>query len=149
MRIALFQPDLPPNVGTLIRLGACLGMPVDIIKPCGFPFGRETLKRSAMDYIDAADVSIHADWDAFQRDVPGRRVLLTTKASVAFTDAAFDAGDVLIVGRESVGAPDFVHDAAGLRVRIPMRAGLRSINVAVAAAMVAAEALRQTRGFPQ
>lgn len=149
MRIALFQPDLPPNVGTLIRLGACLGMPVDIIKPCGFPFGREALKRSAMDYLDAADVNIHADWDAFQRDVPGRRVLLTTKASVAFTDAAFDAGDVLVVGRESAGAPDFVHDAAGLRVRIPMRASLRSINVAVAAAMVAAEALRQTRGFPQ
>ena len=149
MRLALFEPDQPPNVGTLIRLGACLGIAVDIIKPCGFPLGREALRRSAMDYIDLADVGIHADWAAFQTAVAGRRVLLTTRASESFLSARFEPDDVLIVGRESAGVPDFVHEAAELRLRIPMRAGLRSINVALAAAMVAAEALRQTGQFPQ
>ncbi len=146
MRIALFQPDLPPNVGTLVRFGACLGLAVDIIRPCGFPVGREALRRSAMDYFDHADIHIHADWAAFQRDVPGRRVLLTTKASVPYTDAAYTSGDVLVVGRESTGAPEHVHEAAALRVLVPMRPGLRSLNVALAAAMVAGEALRQTGG---
>ncbi|WBX86439.1 tRNA (cytidine(34)-2'-O)-methyltransferase [Sphingosinicella microcystinivorans] len=149
MRIALFQPDLPPNVGTLVRMGACLGLPVDIIRPCGFPLGREALRRSAMDYFEQAEIRIHDDWAAFQQDVPGRRVLLTTKASVPYTEAAYAPEDVLVMGQESVGAPDFVHDAAALRVRIPMRAGLRSLNVALAAAMVAGEALRQTGLYPQ
>lgn len=148
MRIALFQPDQPPNVGTLLRLGACLGLPVDIIRPCGFPLGRESLRRSAMDYFDRVDLTIHADWQAFERDVAGRRVLLTTKAAVRLVDACFMEDDVLVVGSESKGAPAFVHDAAGLRVRIPMQPGLRSINVAVAAAMVAGEALRQTGLYP-
>jgi tRNA (cytidine/uridine-2'-O-)-methyltransferase len=148
MRLALFQPDLPPNVGTLIRLGACLGLPVDIIRPCGFPLGRDALRRSAMDYFDHADICIHADWADFEAAVPGRRVLLTTRAGTSYLDARFAADDVLVVGRESVGAPDHVHAAAGLRVAIPMRPGLRSINVALAAAMVAGEALRQTGHFP-
>lgn len=149
MRIALFEPDLPPNVGTLVRFGACLGLPVDIIRPCGFPLGREALRRSAMDYWGHADIHIHADWAAFQQDVPGRRVLLTTKASQPFDAARYEAEDVLLVGRESAGVPDFVHEAAALRVRIPMRAGLRSLNVALAAAMVAGEALRQTGLYPR
>ncbi|MBB4632715.1 tRNA (cytidine(34)-2'-O)-methyltransferase [Sphingosinicella soli] len=149
MRIALFEPDLPPNVGTLVRFGACLGLAVDIIRPCGFPLGREALRRSAMDYFDLADIHIHADWAAFQRDVPGRRVLLTTKASQPFHAARYEAEDVLLLGRESAGVPDFVHDAAALRVCIPMRAGLRSLNVALAAAMVAGEALKQTGLYPR
>lgn len=149
MRIALFQPDLPPNVGTLVRMGACLGLAVDIIRPCGFPLGREALRRSAMDYFEHADIHIHADWTAFQENVPGRRVLLTTKASVPYTDPVYAPDDVLVVGQESVGAPDFVHEAAALRVRIPMKPGLRSLNVALAAAMVAGEALRQTGFFSQ
>jgi len=148
MRLALFQPDQPPNVGTLLRFGACMGVPVDIIKPCGFPIGREALRRSAMDYFDRVDLTIHDDWAAFQVGVAGRRVLLTTKAAAVYTDVAFESGDVLLVGQESSGAPDFVHEAAALRVRIPLASGLRSINVALAAAMVAGEALRQTQGFP-
>jgi tRNA (cytidine/uridine-2'-O-)-methyltransferase len=147
MRIALFQPDLPPNVGTILRFGACMDIPVDVIKPCGFPIGREALRRSVMDYWDHVDVTVHSGWDAFQRDVPGRRVLLTTKASVLYTAATYAADDILVVGQESCGAPDFVHDAAGVRVRIPMQRGLRSINVALAAAMVAGEAMRQTGQF--
>ncbi len=149
MRIALFQPDLPPNVGTLVRMGACLGLPVDIIRPCGFPLGREALRRSAMDYLEHAEIHLHDDWAAFQRDVPGRRVLLTTKASAPYTEVAYQTDDVLVVGQESVGAPDFVHAAAALRVRIPMQPGIRSLNVALAAAMVAGEALRQTGLYPQ
>ncbi len=147
MRIALFQPDQPPNVGTILRLGACLGVAVDIIKPCGFPIGRDALRRSAMDYFDAADISIHDDWTAFRRNVPGRLVLLTTKAADIYTDATFRPDDILVVGQESTGAPEHVHDAADLRVKIPMRAGLRSINVALAAAMVVGEALRQTESL--
>lgn len=147
MRIALFQPDIPPNVGTLLRLGACLEIGIDIIKPCGFPISRHALKRSAMDYFDHAEVTIHDDWTAFQAAAKGRRVLLTTQSSMPYTEAVFKNDDVLLVGRESTGAPDFVHEAAALRIRIPMRPGLRSINVALAAAMVAGEALRQTGTF--
>lgn len=148
MRLALFQPDIPPNVGTLIRLGACLRVPVDIIEPCGFPFSARSFKRAGMDYVDQADISTHVDWEAFRASRPGRLVLLTTKASEIYTEAKYRPDDILLVGQESVGAPDFVHAAAGLRVRIPLASGLRSLNVAVAAAMVLGEALRQTEGFP-
>jgi len=149
MRLALFQPDQPPTVGTLVRLCACLGIGIDIIRPCGFPFGREALRRSALDYFDLAEVQIHDDWHAFQCDVGGRRVLLTTAAAAFHDRVEYLADDVLVVGRESAGVPDFVHAAAALRVRVPMRAGLRSINVALAAAMVAGEAMRQTGTYPQ
>ena len=148
MRLALFQPDQPGNVGAMVRLGACLGVPIDVIEPCGFPFSLRAVKRSALDYGDQADVSAHVDWAAFRAAHPGRLVLLTTRGSVAHTAADYRPDDILLVGQESVGAPDHVHAAAGLRVRIPLLPGMRSLNVAIAAAMVLGEALRQTEGYP-
>lgn len=148
MRIALYQPDIAQNVGTLLRLGACLGVPADIIEPCGFPFGERALRRSGMDYLDHADYTAHASWDAFLAARSGRLVLLTTRADVAYTGFRFAPGDVLLLGRESAGVPDEVHARAEARVAIPMAPGLRSLNVAVAAAMVLGEALRQTGEFP-
>lgn len=149
MRLALFQPDQPGNVGAMVRLCACFGVPIDVIEPCGFPFSLRAVKRSALDYSEHADVSAHDDWDAFRAAQPGRLVLLTTKGSVPHIAANYHPGDILLVGQESVGAPDYVHDAAGLRVRIPLAPGLRSLNVAIAAAMVLGEALRQTKGYPK
>jgi tRNA (cytidine/uridine-2'-O-)-methyltransferase len=150
MRLALFEPDIPPNVGTLIRLGACLGVPIDVIEPCGFPFGDRAMRRAGLDYIELASVTRHPSWRAFRAAGPkGRLVLLTTKAALPYTDFAFRADDILMVGRESVGAPQDVHDAADARLRIPMAPDRRSLNVAVAAAMVLGEALRQTGGLTQ
>lgn len=149
MRLALFQPDQPGNVGTLLRLGACLNMPIDVIEPCGFPFSIQAMRRAGLDYIGHADVSVHVDWTAFRTARTGRLILLTTRASIAYTAASYAPDDILLVGQESLGAPDMVHAAADLRVRIPMRTGLRSLNVALAAAMVAGEALRQTESFPR
>ncbi len=148
MRLALFQPDQPGNVGALVRLGACLGVPLDVIEPCGFPFSLRAVKRSALDYGEHADISAHLDWAAFREARPERLVLLTTKGSVLHTQAEFRPDDILLLGQESVGAPDHVHAAAGLRVRVPMAPGLRSLNIAIAAALVLGEALRQTEGFP-
>lgn len=148
MRLALFQPDQPGNVGTLVRLGACLAVPVDVIEPCGFPFSLHAVRRSGLDYGDHAEIVPHADWAAFRAARPERLVLLTTRGSVSHIDAVYQPDDILIVGQESAGAPDFVHAAAALRVRIPLAAGLRSLNVAIAAAMVLGEALRQTEGYP-
>lgn len=153
MRIALYQPDMPPNTGTILRLGACLGVPVDVIEPCGFPFSPQALRRYSMDYLDNADIHRHVSWDAFlaylASNHPGARIiLLTTKASTAYTDLTYEPGDVLLLGQESAGVPPEVHNRADRRVHIPMAAGMRSLNVAVAAAMVAGEALRQTNQFP-
>ncbi|MBI1328447.1 MAG: tRNA methyltransferase [Alphaproteobacteria bacterium] len=148
MRLALYEPDIPQNAGSLIRLGACLGVPIDVIEPCGFLFDDRRLKRSGLDYFEHADVRRHVSWDAFRAGVSGRLVLLTAKGAVPYTDFAFAADDVLLLGRESAGVPDFVHAAADARLRIPLSAGLRSINVAQAGAMVLGEALRQTKGFP-
>ena len=151
MRLALFQPDIPQNAGSLIRLGACLGVPVDIIEPCGFLLTDRTLKRAGMDYLELASVTRHASWHAFlaaHRARGGRLVVLTAKGALSYTDFAFAAGDTLLLGRESAGAPEEVHAAADARLRIPLKAGLRSINVAQAGAMVLGEALRQTKGFP-
>lgn len=148
MRLALYQPDIPQNAGALIRLGACLGVALDIIEPCGFLFSDRGLKRAGMDYLEGADVQRHASWEAFAAQRRGRLVLLTTKASDSYTDFSFRADDILLLGRESAGVPDDVHAAADARLRVPMKAGLRSLNVALAAAMVLGEALRQTRGFP-
>ena len=148
MRLALFQPDQPGNVGAMMRLGACLGVPVDVIEPGGFPFSLRAVKRAGLDYTDQADVTAHADWAAFRAARPGRLVLLTTKGSIAHTAADYRPDDILLVGQESVGAPDHIHAAAGLRVRIPLAPGLRSLNVAIAAAMVLGEALRQTESYP-
>ncbi len=149
MRLALYQPDIPPNVGTLIRLGACLGIAVDVIEPCGFPISDRALKRAMLDYGDHAAVVRHRSWSAYLRHrAPGRLVLLTTKADLAYTAFGFAASDTLLLGRESAGVPESVHAAADARVKVPLRPGLRSLNVAVAAAMVLGEALRQTGLLP-
>jgi tRNA (cytidine/uridine-2'-O-)-methyltransferase len=148
MRLALFEPDIPQNAASLIRLGACLGVAVDIIEPCGFVFSEPRFRRAGMDYLEMADVVRHASWEAFCAAKSGRLVLLTTKAPLAYTDFAFRNDDTLLLGRESAGVPDSVHEVAEGRLRIPLRRGLRSINVAQAGALVLGEALRQTNGFP-
>jgi tRNA (cytidine/uridine-2'-O-)-methyltransferase len=149
MRLALYQPDIPQNAGSLIRLGACLGVPVDVIEPCGFPFSARDLRRVALDYIDLADVVRHPSFEAFAASNADRRlVLLTTKAELAPSAFRFRPDDVLMVGRESVGVPEPVHGRADARLRIPMVPGARSLNVALAAAMALAEALRQIGRFP-
>lgn len=149
MRLALFEPDIPQNAGTLIRLGACLGVTVDIIEPCGFHWSDRDLKRASLDYGALADVTRHASWAHFAaaRPADSRLVLLTTKSHNNFVDFTFQPTDILLLGRESAGVPDDVHEAADARLTIPMRVGARSLNVALAAAMVLGEALRQTNGF--
>lgn len=151
MRLALYEPDIPANTGTLIRLGACLGVPLDIIEPAGFAFTVRELKRAVLDYGPLAEIVRHASWQAFLEtrvDGAGRLVVLTTQAPLAYTDFGFRADDVLLVGRESAGVPAAVHERADVRLRVPMRAPARSLNVAVAAAMVLGEALRQTAAWP-
>ena len=152
MRLALYQPDIPQNTGAMLRLAACLGVKVDIIEPCGFVWSDKHLRRAGMDYLDRIAPVRHPSWRTFREErtaKDGRLILLTTKGSVAHTDFAFKTGDCLLLGRESVGVPDEVHEAADARVRVPMIAGMRSINVAMAAAIVLGEALRQTGGFPE
>jgi tRNA (cytidine/uridine-2'-O-)-methyltransferase len=148
MRLALYQPDIPQNAGAIVRLCACLGVPLDVIEPAGFLFTVREMRRVAMDYAPLADVTRHASWAAFLERRAGRLVLLTTKAVTRHVDFAFAPDDVLLLGRESAGAPDEVHAAADARLRIPLRPGARSLNLAVAAGMVLGEALRQTGGFP-
>jgi tRNA (cytidine/uridine-2'-O-)-methyltransferase len=148
MRLALYQPDIPQNLGAFIRLAACMGTPLDIIEPCGFPVDDKRIRRAAMDYVDLARIRRHASWSAFQRDrAEGRLVLLTTAGATALPDVRFRTDDILLLGRESAGVPAEVHEAADLRVRVPLQKGARSLNVAVAAAMVLSEALRQTDGY--
>jgi tRNA (cytidine/uridine-2'-O-)-methyltransferase len=144
MRLALYQPDQAGNVGTIPRLAACLGVPVDVLEPCGFPFSDRALKRAGMDYAEMAAVARHSGWDAFEAALAGRLVLFTTSASVRLPEARFAAGDVLLFGSESRGVPAEVHARAELRVRIPQAAGTRSLNLAVAAGIGLAEAVRQT-----
>lgn len=146
MRLALFEPDIPQNTGSLIRLGACFGVPIDIIEPCGFLWSEPKLRRAGMDYLGEADITRHASWNAFRAARSGARlVLLTTKGAQSYLDFAFAASDILLLGRESAGVPQDVHEAADARLLIPMRAGLRSLNVAMAGAIVLSEALRQTQ----
>jgi tRNA (cytidine/uridine-2'-O-)-methyltransferase len=150
MRLALFEPDIPQNAGALLRLGACLNVGVDIIEPCGFLLTDKGLKRAGMDYLERAELRRHTSWDRFQAERnKGRLVLLTTRAAQPYTGFAFAPGDTLLVGRESAGVPDTVHNAADARLLIPMQAGARSLNVAQAAAMVLGEALRQCNLFPE
>ncbi|HEX7968409.1 MAG TPA: tRNA (cytidine(34)-2'-O)-methyltransferase [Stellaceae bacterium] len=149
MRLALYEPDIPQNAGALLRLGACLGVPVDIIEPCGFVLSDRRLRRAGMDYLGTADLTRHESWASFLAQRRGRLVLLTTRASLPYHRFAFGADDTLLLGRETEGVPDAVHQAADARLRIPMRQGLRSLNVALAAAMVLGEALRQTEAFPR
>jgi tRNA (cytidine/uridine-2'-O-)-methyltransferase len=148
MRLALYQPDIPQNLGAFIRLAACMATPLDIIEPCGFPVDDRRIRRSAMDYVELAQIRRHGSWEAFQRQRdPGRLVLLTTGGATVLPDAQFRSDDVLLLGRESAGVPAEVHQAADLRVRVPLQKGVRSLNVALAAAMVLSEALRQTDGY--
>lgn len=150
MRLALFQPDIPQNAGTLLRLGACLGIPLDLIEPAGFLIDDRKLARAALDYVAAADLSRHSSWERYLADrPPGRLVLLTTRASTSHLDFAFRGDDALLLGRESAGVPDDVRRVCDGEIRVPMRPGLRSLNVALAAALVLGEALRQTKGFPE
>jgi tRNA (cytidine/uridine-2'-O-)-methyltransferase len=148
MRLALYQPDIPQNAATSIRLAACLGVAIDIIEPCGFVFSGANFRRAGMDYLNTADVTRHESWTAFQATHKGRLVLLTTKASLPYTLFAFAPDDILLMGRESAGVPDEVHESADARIRIPLQPGMRSLNVAVAGAMALGEALRQVTGFP-
>ena len=150
MRLALFQPDIPQNVGAAIRLCACLGVFMDIIEPCAFPLSDRTLKRAALDYGDQARITLHrdsADFFAGPDRNEGRLVLFTTRSALPYTDFAFAPGDTLLFGRESAGVPDEVHAAADARLVIPLAAGMRSLNVVTAAAIALGEALRQTGGF--
>jgi len=151
MRLALYQPDIPQNAGALLRLGACLGIAVDIIEPCGFLFTDRGVKRAGMDYLAAAESRRHESWDAFReslRGEGGRLILLTSRGDTPHTEFAFGCGDILLLGRESAGVPDEVRAAAAAALKIPLKPGLRSLNVAQAGAMVLGEALRQTKGFP-
>jgi tRNA (cytidine/uridine-2'-O-)-methyltransferase len=152
MRLALYQPDIPQNTGTLLRLAACLGVPVDVIGPAGFDLSDRALKRAGLDYIAHADIVRHASWAAFKAWRDGARmprlVLLTAHCELPCTTFAFARDDILLLGRESAGVPEDVRAAADALVKVPMRPGMRSLNVAVAAAMVLGEALRQTGGFP-
>lgn len=151
MRIAVYQPDIPGNTGALMRTAACLGVAVDIIGPCGFVLSDKQMRRAGMDYLDHADMTAHASWEKFQAARPnnGRLVGLSTKAGTDYLQFTFHRDDILLVGRESAGLPDEVHAACDDRVRVPMAAGMRSLNVAAALAMVLGEALRQTDGFPK
>jgi tRNA (cytidine/uridine-2'-O-)-methyltransferase len=150
VRLALYQPDIPQNTGAMMRLAACMGVPLDIIEPCGFILDDRRLRRAGMDYIDHLEMKRHASWDRFASETNraelniGRLVLLTTRASVPYLDFAFNPGDTLLMGSESAGVPVEVADAVDARIRIPMKPGLRSLNVALAASMVLGEALRQT-----
>jgi tRNA (cytidine/uridine-2'-O-)-methyltransferase len=150
IRLALFQPDIPQNSGTLLRLGACLGVPVDIIEPCGFVLDDRRLRRAGMDYLAGVSLTRHESWQAFAaaQAAPRRIVLLTTRGEMPYHRFAFAADDVLLVGRESAGVPEEVHRASAARIVVPMLPGARSINVALAAAMAIGEGLRQTAQFP-
>lgn len=148
MRLALFEPDIPQNTGTILRLAACLDVGVDIIEPCGFLLDDRRMRRAGMDYLELAALTRHASWNAFRPTVAGRLVLLTTRADRSYADFAFNPDDVLLLGRESDGVPEAIHAAADARIRVPMRPNARSLNVALAAAIVLAEALRQTGNLP-
>ncbi len=149
LRLALFEPDIPQNTGAILRLAACFGVAVDVIEPCGFLLDDKRLRRAGMDYLDAVDMTQHGSWSAFRaaRQAPprGRLLLLTTAGDIPYTTCRYAAGDCLLLGRESAGVSREVHEAADARIVIPMRAGIRSMNVAMAAAMVLGEALRQLR----
>lgn len=148
MRLALFAPDIPQNAGTLMRLCACWGLVLDVIEPAGFALSDRAFRRAGLDYIDKATYARHANWSSFRKDVPGRPVLIETNSPCPYTEFRFAPGDILVLGSETEGLPLWLREAVPDQVMIPMRPGLRSLNVAIAGAIVLAEALRQTRGFP-
>lgn len=152
-RIALYQPDIAQNVGSFIRLCACLNLPLDIIEPCGFPFDMRRIKQSAMDYVEHVDLHRHSSWQAYldycQSEFPlARLCLLTTKASTFHHEVAYQKEDILLMGRESAGVPEDVHKRVDIRVKIPLAPHARSFNVVSAATIVIAEALNQTQSWP-
>lgn len=153
MRLALFQPDIPQNTGTLLRLGACLDFALDIIEPCGFIFNEKAMRRAGMDYLEQVSYRRHNSWQDFllyranHSEEYGRLVLMTTHASEPYTDFEFQKNDVILMGRESAGVPDEVHQTVDARLLIPMNPNARSINMAISAAMVIGEALRQIKNF--
>lgn len=149
--LVLYQPDIPQNTGTILRTAACLAVPVHIIEPTGFDLTDRTLKRAGLDYLASVKIIRHRSFDAFQEQRSGRTgriVLLTTKADRSYTEFKFTDDDLIMLGRESAGVPEGVHEAADIRLSIPMRRDLRSLNIAVAGAMVLGEALRQTNAWP-
>jgi tRNA (cytidine/uridine-2'-O-)-methyltransferase len=148
MRIALYEPDIPQNAGTILRLAACLGVEAHIIEPAGFPVTDRAFRRAGMDYLDQVSITRHPGWDDFdqwRRGNSHRLILFTTRGGTSYLDHTYRPDDVLLFGRESAGVPDRVHEAADARLTIPIRPGLRSLNVAVAVAMALGEAMRQTR----
>jgi tRNA (cytidine/uridine-2'-O-)-methyltransferase len=148
MPIALYQPDIPQNAGTILRLCACFGIEAHIIEPAGFPVTDRAFRRAGMDYLDAVRINRHRSWldfEAWRRSADRRLLVFTTAASLSYLDFGYQTDDILLFGRESAGVPDEVHAAADARLLIPMREGLRSLNVAVAAAMAAGEVMRQTK----
>jgi tRNA (cytidine/uridine-2'-O-)-methyltransferase len=150
MRIALYEPDIAQNTGTILRLSACLGVEAHIVEPAGFPTTDRAFRRAGMDYLDRVALTRHASWPAFEswrQSERARLILLTTAAAASYLDHPYRPDDVLMFGRESAGVPEAVHRAADIRLVIPMRPGLRSLNVAMAAAMTLGEGLRQTGGF--
>ena len=150
IEIALYQPDIAANAGTVMRLAACLGLRVAVIEPAGFTWSDSSLKRAGLDYLDKAELIRDSSWEIFRQRTSGRKlVLMTTKAAMPYCDFRFATGDVIVMGRESAGVPGEVHQAADARLLIPMRPGLRSINVALACAMATGEALRQLESFPR
>jgi len=151
VRLALYEPDIPQNTGTILRLAACLGVAVDLIEPAGFVIGDKRMRRAGMDYLDHVEFVRHTSWKVFHQwvaDQGYRLVLLTTRGATPHTDFEFTDKDILLLGRESAGVPDEVHAAADARIRIPISANLRSLNIAAAAAIALGEALRQVNGFP-
>jgi tRNA (cytidine/uridine-2'-O-)-methyltransferase len=148
MRLAIYQPEIPGNLGAMLRLSACFGVAVDIIEPCGFAFSDKRMKRAGMDYIDHVKMTRHVDWDVFRAAQTGRVLLLSSKATLRVHDFAFAADDVLLFGQESAGVPEDVRDACDAALRIPLGVHVRSLNVAVAAGIALGEALRQTGQLP-
>ena len=152
MRIALYEPDIPQNTGTILRLCACLGLEAHIVEPAGFPVTDRAFRRAGMDYLDKVSIVRHGSWEAFDGWRRGEKlslVLVTTAAERSFLDHAYRDDQILLFGRESAGVPEAVHRAADVRLRVPMREDMRSLNVAMAVALVAGEALRQTSQFPR
>lgn len=149
MKIVLFEPDIPQNTGTIIRMCACFGLSLEIIEPCGFIFDDKALKRAGMDYIDYEKITFHDCFDDFLKTIKEseRIVLLTTKSSTNLYDFSFKKDDILLFGKESAGVPDYIHERADYRLKIPMKEGFRSLNLAISTAITSAEALRQTGLF--
>ncbi len=146
MQLAVFQPDIPQNLGTLIRFSACMGVKLHIIEPCGFPLDEKKMRRAAMDYVDKAQLIRHFSWEEFLKENAEHRIILaTTKAAKPYAKINYKKNDILLMGRESAGVPEEVHAAAHERVLIEMQKGCRSLNIAVSAAMIAGEMIRQTR----